>query len=117
VERRKSSRQASDEAVQLTMLSADGRSDRSIAARLVERSAGGLRLQAADEIALGHPVRIDWPDELALGHVCHCHAEPDGRYTVGIRLNQVLPQLNSIRALARQVMGEDRVESAQPQRR
>jgi hypothetical protein len=102
---------AADYVLRVTVLSADGASDRVFAAHLADWSDGGMRLTAAEPLAPGTPVRVDWDDQLALGEVCHCSSlatDVPGGYAIGLRVQQMLTGLDSLRRLADRLMGPSR---------
>lgn len=97
--------------VSVTLLSSDGTSDQTWPAQLADSSAEGLRLLSPHPAPAGTPVRIELTDRLALGHACYCQPEPDGQFSIGVRVTQVLDGLSSLRRLAARLMGESRPES------
>ena len=107
-DRRLSPRQSAEESVVLTCLSSDPASHPSTArtARIVERSAYGLRLETGEAIPLATLVRLDLDDSLLLGEVAWCARVGDGHH-VGLQLEQSLQHLGDLRRLVASLLGED----------
>ena len=66
-----------------------------MAARVTNTSGRGLGLLTAAPIPPGAAIRIELDDDLVLGESIYCHTE-EGRYLVGVELDQVLVGLTEL---------------------
>ena len=107
-DRRQSPRLVAEGTVVITCLTGGADSGRSTAsaARIVERSAYGLRVEIAEAIAPGTLVRLDLSDSLLLGEVAWCAKVGDG-YHAGLQMEQSLQHLGDLRRLIAAMLGSE----------
>ena len=105
-DRRQSPRLIAEESVTVTCLSSAPQSKLSspFAARIVERSDYGMRIETADWIPPATLVRVDLADSLLLGEVAWC-AKLGNCCHVGLRMEQSLQHLGDLRRLVASLLG------------
>jgi len=102
VDRRREPRLAANQAALLTTLT-EPCLKRS--GTIVNVAGRGINVSLEQPLPVDVPVRIDLDDTLALGEVCYC--EPtEGRYSVGIQVDQILNGLESLLRLNEALLGE-----------
>ena len=65
-----------------------------------------LRVLAGFSVKLVEPVRLEVDDEMMLGEISRCRLE-QGRYEIGVRVDQCLRDLSSLSALMQQLLLAD----------
>lgn len=107
MERRQSPRLPAEEPIVVTRLSPDAQSGLStpLAARIVERSTDGFRVELPEAIPQGMLVRLDLADSLLLGEVTWC-AKAGALYYAGVRIEQSLEHMGDLRRLMAALVGE-----------
>jgi PilZ domain-containing protein len=92
VERRRESRLNVNKAVKLKVLDrmAGPSLGRAIDAEVVDVSGSGMRLRMKVPVPCGAPVEVDDQHLTLLGEICRCVQDPDGSYTVGLRVIEML---------------------------
>lgn len=111
-DRRRYPRFAQNDLVRLTLLGEDGRSADS---RIVDVSAGGVRLRSPMSLQVGSLVKIEWKDTLILGEVLYSQPMQGEDDTVlGIELTRALYGMPELRRLNASLYGTDRERAPQP---
>jgi PilZ domain len=72
---------------------------------VIEMSGSGVRLLLDRAIAVDSPVKVEHKDFLLLGEVCYCEPGANG-FFLGLKIQQVLSNLNDLEKLNRRLMGE-----------
>lgn len=104
MDRRQSPRLPAEDSVVLTCLSADPTPSAPRAARIVERSDYGMRIEITEPIAPSTLVRLDLADTLVLGEVAWC-AKVGDHHEIGLRMEQSLQHLGDLRRLVSSLLG------------
>ena len=108
MDRRPSPRQPLQERVELTYLSLDSETGVSTyrSARIVERSAIGLRLVTAEPIKPSTLVRLDLADSLLLGEVVWC-SKVGAHHHIGLKVEESLLHVQDLGRLMESLLGND----------
>lgn len=104
VERRSEPRFESQKTIILTLLEEDGLA---LPALAVELSGSGMRLILSRAVPVGAAVKIEPDDSMILGEVCYCEPHAHG-YLIGLKLQQMLSNLNELARLNRRLLGDER---------
>lgn len=73
----------------------------------VEVSGRGMRVLLNRPVPVGAAIKLEPGNEIILGEVCYC--QPDGLgFAVGLRLDQVLSNLEQLEDLNRNLLSEER---------
>jgi len=72
----------------------------------VEVSGNGMRLILSRPLPIGAAVKVEPDDSMILGEVCYCQPRSGG-FLVGLKLNQVLSNLEQLAKLNRRLLGEE----------
>ena len=92
--------------MQLTLLGDDGTA---VESRIVDASAGGVRIESSLLLRVGSLVKIEWSDTLILGEVLYSQPAPgEGVSVFGIELTQALYGMADLRRLNSSLNGSDR---------
>lgn len=111
-DRRRYPRFAQNDLVRLTLLGEDGRSADS---RIVDVSAGGVRLRSPMSLQVGSLVKIEWKDTLILGEVLYSQPmQGEDDMVLGIELTRALYGMPELRRLNASLYGTDRERAPQP---
>lgn len=94
-DRRRYPRFSQNDIVRLTLLSEDGRA---ADARIVDASAGGVRLETPLIIKTGSLVKVEWQDTLLLGEVLYTQSA-EGSTVLGIELTRALYGMAELQCL------------------
>jgi hypothetical protein len=114
-ERRRYPRFSQNDIVRLTLLGEDGRA---ADARIIDASAGGVRIESPFELKPGSLVKVEWQDTLLLGEVLYTKTT-GGSTTLGIELTRALYGMAELRRLnasltnASQGTGNPRAETTE----
>jgi hypothetical protein len=97
VEQRRESRLNVSKAARLKVLDrmAGPSLGRAMDAEIVDVSGSGMRLRTKVPVPCGAPVEVDDCRLLLLGEICRCTQDPDGSYTVGLRVFETLVSSDS----------------------
>lgn len=90
----------------LTCLSTGPTPSEPVAARIVERSDYGMRIEISEPLAPATLVRLDLADTLVLGEVAWC-AKVGDHHEIGLRMEQSLQHLGDLRRLVSSLLGQD----------
>ena len=75
-------------------------------ARIVERSAYGLRIETDEPIAPSTLVRLDLADSLLFGEVAWC-AKVGDRHQIGLKIEESLQHIGDLSRLMASLLGTD----------
>jgi hypothetical protein len=112
-DRRRYPRFSQNDIVRLTLLSEDGRA---ADARIVDASAGGVRIESTLDLKTGSLVKVEWQDTLMLGEVLYTRTT-EATTVIGIQLTRALYGMAELRRLnasltnASQAAGSSRAET------
>ena len=106
MDRRRSPRRSLEERVELTCLSLHSESGLATCrpARIVERSAIGLRIETAEPIEPFTLVRLDLADSLLLGEVVWC-SEVGDYHHIGLKIEESLLHVQDLGRLMESLLG------------
>lgn len=108
MDRRQSPRQAVEEVVILTSLTfaPNAQAPAPCPARIVERSAYGLKIETIAPLAPSSLVRLDLADSLLLGEVAWC-AKVRDQYQIGLRIEESLQHVGDLSRLVASLLDSD----------
>ena len=108
MDRRQSSRQPVEEVVILTSLTfaPEAQAPTPCPARIVERSAFGLKIETFAPIAPSTLVRLDLADSLLLGEVAWC-ARVNDQYQIGLKIEESLQHVGDLSSRVSSLLGSD----------
>jgi hypothetical protein len=109
MDRRQSPRQAIGEAIRATVLGLSAERNRVLGhCRVIDLSAGGLRIELHEPLPLDAAIRIDLEGRSLLGEVRYClPGEEPGVHVAGVALCQSFIHLPELAELARLLAGGD----------
>ncbi len=96
VERRAFPRQPIDHLTVLRL-----RDETAIAARIVEVSARGARVELDRRLPEGTYVRLTLQEQIVFGHVCYCVPCQNNEFALGIELAETLDSMEDLAKLSR----------------
>jgi hypothetical protein len=73
-------------------------------------------LRIDEKVPVGAPIRVDLNDAMYLGESCFCKDAPGGGYFVGLKLEQVLHELDSLQSLAGHLLKDEAPSGRSPTR-
>ncbi len=111
MERRSEPRFDAQKTVIVTLLEENGAQ---LPALAVEVSGNGMRLILNRPVPIGAAVKVEPDDAMVLGEVCYCQPRSGG-FLIGLKLNQVLSNLDQLAKLNRRLLGEEPREKPTPQ--
>mgnify|MGYP000337541025 CR=1 FL=1 len=102
VERRAFPRQPIDHLTVLRL-----RDETAIAARIVEVSARGARVELDRQLPEGTYVRLTLQEQIVFGHVCYCVPGAENQFALGIELAETLAGVDDLAKLSRHLAGSE----------
>ncbi|MCX6590184.1 MAG: PilZ domain-containing protein [Acidobacteria bacterium] len=116
MERRRESRHQTNQPVQLTLLGDKPGQNHTLEGTILDFSGRGLRVEVQEAVAPGAAVRLDMKDQLMLGEICYCQRAENGKWAVGLQMEQALSHLDDLSRLMNALMGEGGRMGSIPQR-
>lgn len=68
----------------------------SLAARVLDISAQGMKLNLPCSLPVGAPIKIDLRSDMVLGEVRYCIPADDGSSEIGIEIDQILKDVREV---------------------
>ena len=93
-----------------------GAERKAITGTVLNASGTGLGLAVSEPVEPGTAVRIDLGEVLLLGEIVYCQPAK-GAWAIGLELDQVLVASNELATLAREILNQDRLSAATPERK